>query len=297
MTDELLSLAERPQTKSQVQAPAQAPQIPAWQPMRSVLMVSVRDDSDLPLAYRWLYKYHVSDSISQFTPYVTKYCTYRALPLSASAENFGTYNFIMTEHYWLIDPFNGSDVPMGVAFAETFNDEYLTITRQPTGMGLRPTGWTGSREGYHPTVFAFLPLFWEHEFKGPRSIEDGPNYRWQFTVAYPKGVSRAEGDAWFHDEFMAAFCALPQVTRALSSPVLDSPRKSPFHRLGEIWFENSREWEAAIAEVADKVKRPDWATYDTFPYFEPYKDFVGIFLLDRPESDHLQQFRGYGTTR
>ncbi|WP_319411443.1 hypothetical protein [uncultured Cohaesibacter sp.] len=273
------------------------PLFPQWQPMRSMLLVSVRDDSDLPAAYRWLYKHHVNDSISQFAPYVTKYSTYRALPLSPSAEDFGTYNFIMTEHYWLIDPFNGGGAPKGVAFTEHFNDEYLTITRQPTGMGLRPGVWTGSREGYHPTAFMFLPIYWEHEYKGPRSIEDGPNYRWIFTIAYPDGVDREEADKWFHEEFMAAFCALPQVTRALSSPVLDNPRKSPFHRLAEIWFENSREWESAVETVWKTIPKPDWATHDRFPFFEPYKDCVSIFLLDRPESDHLEQFRGYNTTR
>ncbi|MBZ0129142.1 MAG: hypothetical protein K8F59_08500 [Rhodobacteraceae bacterium] len=274
-------------------------QHPLWQPMRSSIMVSVRDDSDLPAAYRWLYKHHVNDSISQFAPYVTKYATYRALPLPKAGEDFGTYNFIMTEHYWLIDPFNGSKTgaPAGLAFNEHFTDEYLEITRQPTGMGLRPTSWMGSRDGYHPTAFTFLPLFWEDDFKGRRSVEDGPNYRWQFTFAYPEGVSCDQGDQWFRHEFAPAICDLPQVTRFFSSRVLNNPRKSPFHRFAEIWFENSREWEAAIATVRNTVRKPDWATYDEFPFFEPYKDFVGVFLLDRPESDHLQQFRGYVTTR
>ncbi|WP_316858956.1 hypothetical protein [uncultured Cohaesibacter sp.] len=273
------------------------PRFPNWQPMRSMLMVSVRDDSDLPAAYRWLYKHHVNDSISQFAPYVTQYSTYRALPLSQSAEEFGTYNFIMTEHYWLISPFIQGDAPKGLAFTEHFTDDYLNITRQPTGMGLRPGTWTGSREGYHPTAFVFLPMFWEKEYKGPRSIEDGANYRWIFTFHYPDGVDPQAADAWFDQEFMAKICELPQVTRALSSPVLDTPMKSHFHRLAEIWFENSREWEEAIATIWNKIEKPDWATYDRFPYFEPYKDFVGVFLLDRPESDHLQQFRGYNTTR
>jgi len=275
------------------------PLIPEWRPMRSSLMVSVRDDSDLPAAYRWLYKNHVADSISQFAPYVTKYATYRALPIPPGGKDFDTYNFVMTEHYWLIDPFSTSaeGVPVGLAFTEHFNDEYLEITNQPTGLGLRPSKWTGTRDGFHPTVFTFLPMFWEDDFKGPRSIEDGPNYRWQITFAYPQGVTCEEGDIWFKEIFAPAISALPQVTRFISSRVLNSPRKSPFHRLAEIWFENSREWECAMAEVADKVKAPHWATYDQFPYFEPYKDFVGVFLLDRPETDHLQQYRGYVTTR
>lgn len=275
------------------------PLFPKWRPMRSSLIVSVRDDSDLPAAYRWLYKHHVADSISQFAPYVTKYATYRALPVPPGGEDFGTYNFVMTEHYWLIDPFSTSTegVPVGLAFTEHFNDEYLEITRQPTGLGLRPSKWMGSREGFHPTAFTFLPMFWEDDFKGPRSIEDGANYRWHFVFAYPDGVNCEVGDKWFREEFVPAICALPQVTRFISSRVLDTPRKSPFHRLSEIWFENSREWEAAMSQVAGKIAAPPWATYERFPFFEPYKDFVGTFLLDRPEADHLQQFRGYVTTR
>lgn len=265
--------------------------------MRSVIMVSIRDDSDLPAAYRWLYKHHVSDSISQFAPYVTKYSTYRALPLSIRAQEVGAYNFIMTEHYWLTDPFCSSDIPKGVAFSEFFSDEYMQITRQPTGMGLRPTQWLGSRDGYHPTVFIFLPLFWEYEGKGPRSIEDGPNYRWQLAIKYPETISRDEGDEWFFSTFLPAVEALPCVTRTLSSRALDSPKKSPFHRLCEIWMENSREWEEVFSHLTATLTPPHWATYDTFPFFEPYKDCVSVFLLDRPESDHLNQFNGYCTTR
>jgi Chalcone isomerase N-terminal domain len=275
------------------------PRIPEWRPMRSAIIVSVRDDSDLPVAYRWLYKHHIADAISQFAPYVTKYCTYRALPLPSGAEDFGSYNFIMTEHYWLINPFEtmGTATPRGLAFTEFFTQSYMEATRQPVGHGLRPSHWMGTREGYHPTVFAFLPMFWEDDFKGTRTVEDGPNFRWLTSFAYPQGVSCAEGDEWYKTQFAPAVCALPQVTRFFSSRVLDHPRVSPFHRFSEIWFENSREWEAAMVDLKDSVPKPPWATYEMFPYFEPYKDFVGVFLLDRPESDHLQQYRGYVTTR
>lgn len=270
------------------------------QPMRSIIMVSVRDDSDLPAAYRWLYKYHVPDSISQFAPYVTKYATYRALPLPKNAENFGTYNWIMTEHYWLINPFNTSKTaaPNGLAFKEVFSKEYLEITRQPTDGDLRPSSWSGSKDGYHPTVFAFIPMFWEDDFKGSeRTIEDGPNYRWLIAFKYPDGVSQEDGDKWFKDSFVKELTKLPEVNRIISSRVLSTPRTSPFQRVAEIWFDNSKQWEKAMSEIENKVQKPNWATYDKFPYIEPYKDFVGEFLLDKPESDHLIQYKGYLSTR
>ena len=274
--------------------------IPQWRPMRSIIMVCVRDDSDLPAAYRWLYKHHVADSISQFAPYVTKYASYRALPIPPSGEDFGTYNFIMTEHYWLIDPFNGdkTGTPVGLALKEYFYDDYLVITRNVPGAGLRQSKWMGTRDGYHPTAFTFLPIFWEDDFKGrERNVEDGPNYRWLITFAYPDTISREEGDEWFRKEFVPAVAALPEVNRFISSRVLDEPRKSPFHRFCEIWFDNSKQWEKAVAKLRTTVRKPSWATYGEFPFMEPYKDFVGVFLLDKPESDHLEQFRGYVTTR
>lgn len=272
----------------------------AFTPMRSFIFVTVREDNDLPAAYRWLYKYHVPDSISQFAPYVTKYATYRALPLPKNGEDFGTYNWIMTEHYWMINPFNTSSsaAPSGLAFKETYDPEYMRITRQPTDGDLRPSHWVGTRDGYHPTVFAFAPMFWEDDFKGAgRTIEDGANYRWLIVFKYPDGVSQAEGDRWFKEEFAPKVAGLPQVTRLISSRVLDAPKTSPFQRVAEVWFNDSHGWEAAMDAAKTKVAKPSWAKWGQFPYMEPYKDFVGEFLLDKPESDHLQQYRGYISTR
>lgn len=271
-----------------------------FQPMRSFIMVSVRDNSDLPAAYRWLYKYHVPDSISQFEPYVTKYDTYRALPVPPKGEDYGTYNWIMTEHYWLINPFNTSKnaTPNGIAFRETYDPEYLRITRQPVNGELRPTHWLGTRKGYHPTVFVFIPIFWEEDYKGSnRTIEDGPNYRWLIAFKYPKGVSVKQGDQWFKNKFIPALVKCPQVNRIISSHVLSTPHTSPFQRVAEIWFDNSKQWEKAMKTVSKEVPAPSWATYKHFPYLAPYKDFVGESLLDYPESSHLRQYRGYITTR
>lgn len=42
--------------------------------------------------------------------------------------------------------------------------------------------------GTVPFIFAFVPVWWEEDFKGEgRTVEDGPNYRWQFMVRYPEG--------------------------------------------------------------------------------------------------------------
>jgi hypothetical protein len=262
--------------------------------MRSTILNCVRDDSDLPAAYRWLYKYHVAESISQFSPYVTRYSTYRALPVPPDGEDFGAYNWIMTEHYWLL-----STVGMpGLVFGEHFTKEFMEMTRQPTDADLRDPRWRGTREGYHPIVYVYHPILWEKDFKGAgRTIEDGANFRWLIVFKYPEGVSKAEGDDWFLNKLAPQITAIPEVNRFVSSAILDQPRTSPFIRIAEIWFDNSKKWHKAMVENGTAFTKPAWAKYQKFPYLEPYQDFTGIFVMDRPESDHLSAFRGYITTR
>lgn len=270
-------------------------------PFRSYIMNCVREDADLPAAYRWLYKYHVPDSISKLRPYCDSYATYRALPVPPGGEDYGAYNWIMTEHHWRYDPsvYWGPEGRVN-AFQEVFDQEFLTITNQPPAGSLRDNVWQGSRDGYHPIVYAAAPLFWEKDFKGAgRTIEDGPNFRWLIVLKYPQGVSREEGDRWFLRELGPALADLPQVNRFVTSAARpDSPFiKGTWHRVAELWFDSSREWRQAIVDNAASFPRPDWAVYDRFPYLEPYADFTSIFLLDRPESDHLSQYRGYIPTR
>ena len=274
--------------------------MPEFRPMRSFILQNIRSDNDRPKMLRWLYKQHVPESISQFMPYCTKYATYNALPLPDGAAGFGTYNAWMTEHYWLFNIFQdkGTGMPRGLAFGEQIPDDFKEMTTSPPSKDLRPGGWDGSREGYHPVVFSFAPIFWEDDFKGEGRLTDaGANVRWLFLLKYPDGVSLDEGDTWFKQVFAPEVCANPEVTRFISSRQLDEPRINPFQRISEIWFDDSEAWRRAMVEKAGSYTRPAWAEWEAFPFIEPYKDFVGMFILDRPDSDHLQQWRGYITTR
>lgn len=273
---------------------------PQYQPMRSFILNNLRSDNDRRKAFRWLYKQHIPESISQFMPYCTKYATYHALPLPQGALDFGTYNWIMTEHYWQFNIFQERNKAhsSGLVFGEEFPEDFMEITCQPPSKMLRQSGWQGSKNGYHPLVFAFAPLFWEDDFKGAHRLTDaGPNFRWLHFIAYPEGISSDEGDKWFKEVYAPEICQNPEVTRFVSSRVLDDPRICPFHRVVETWFDDSKGWRRAIVERAGQYTKPHWATQPEFPFLEPFKEFVGIFLLDRPDSDHLQQWRGYITTR
>jgi len=62
------------------------------------------------------------------------------------------------------------------------------ITNQPPSEHGRNPRWQGTRDGYHPIVFVFMPIFWEHDFKGSQlTIEDEPNYCWLIVFSGSKG--------------------------------------------------------------------------------------------------------------
>ena len=123
-------------------------------------------------------------------------------------------------------------MPRGLAFGEGYPEDFMEITCQPPSKELRQSGWQGSRDGYHPIVFSFAPIFWEDDFKGEgRCTDDGVNYRWLFFLKYPDGVSVDEGDTWFKEVFAPEVCANPEVNRMISSRQLDDPRINPFHRV------------------------------------------------------------------
>lgn len=148
---------------------------PEFRPMRSFILQNIRSDNDRPKMLRWLYKQHVPESISQFMPYCTKYATYHALPVPDGGQDFGTYNAWMTEHYWLFNIFQdkGTGMPRGLAFGEEFPDDFKEMTTSPPGEAPRAGGWQGSREGHHPLVFSFAPIFWEDDFKGEGRLTEG----------------------------------------------------------------------------------------------------------------------------
>jgi hypothetical protein len=56
-----------------------------------------------------------------------------------------------------------------------FDNEDPTSLRQ---RNLENHKWQGARDGYHAIAFAFMPIFWENNFKGSqRTIEDGPDFQ------------------------------------------------------------------------------------------------------------------------
>ena len=71
--------------------------------MRSLIYVGLAKEEYRPKLEEWLYKYHVPESISKFTPYCIKYAFYQAYPTPPDGDRFGARKMQLTEHYWLVD--------------------------------------------------------------------------------------------------------------------------------------------------------------------------------------------------
>lgn len=283
-----------------------------FRPMRSLIYVDVvKEDYRVKLEH-WLFCHHIPDSISQFEPYVSKYAFYSALPTPPEGERFGTHRMQLTEHYWMVNP--KSDILKNKALTEYFPTDVLKWQGNfPDGdprENVKPpyenvknmdgdaARSSGGDNGMPPFIFAFIPIGWEEEFKGRgRTIEDGPNYRWQFVMKYPEGVSPEEGDKWFYDKMIPKFQAMKEVNRILTSKIIQEINDCPFYRVVEMWFDAPSAWYKCAVENAQDIEKPDWAKYARFPYLKPKFEIASLFLSDIARSDNYSQYRGYITMR
>ena len=281
-----------------------------YHPMRSVIYVDcVREEYRHKLQH-WLYAVHVPDSISKFTPYCNKYAFYNALPTPPEGERFGTRRMQMTEHYWMVN----EQIPeMSInAFTERMPVEALrwqgtipddgTDLSQEANMEGDDARSSGGDNGCPPFVFAHVPMNWEEDYKGKgRTIDDGPNYRWQFVLRWP---CEKTGEKWFQEVFVPHFQNRPEVNRFVSSKIYHDVVGCQFNRLVEMWFDGPDEWYAAAVEGTKNMPQPDWAKeapaeapQAQFPFLKPNFNIVSMFLSDMAASDNLTQYRGYITMR
>ena len=267
-----------------------------YRPMRSVIYVDcVREEYRHRLQH-WLYAIHIPDSISKFGPYVTKYAFYNALPVPPEGERFGTRRMQMTEHYWMV---NEISPEMSVnAFAERMPLDVLRWQGMVPDVDTLPAvnldGDAARASGggdMPPFVFAHVPINWENDYKGKgRTVDDGPNYRWQFVVQWPDAEA---GEKWFNEVFVPYFQNRPEVNRFVSSKIYPDVVGCQFNRLVEIWFDGPEEWYTAAVEGTKDMPKPEWAQQEQFPFLKSNFNIVGMFLSDMAASDNLTQYRGY----
>ena len=274
--------------------------------MRSLIYVGLAKEEYRPKLMDWLYRHHIPDSISNFAPYCTKYAFYQSYPTPPQGERFGAREMQLTEHYWLVDEHMPEMahramtefMPMDVlrwqgCIPDTDGDTSFNAESGDAGRAV------GGGD-LPPFIFAFVPINWEEDYKGAgRTVEDGPNYRWQFLIQYPEGVSKEDGEKWYQEEVVPYFTECAYVNRFVSSKVAINygAPSAQFDRVCEIWFEGEEEWFKACVEGADKIAKPAWAEQEKFPYLRPQHNIASIFTGDMATMDAYSQYHGYITMR
>ena len=271
-----------------------------FKPMRSMIFTDLAKEQYRHKLLKW-HMLHVEDSIAQFEPYVMKYAFYSALPVPPDGERFGVARFHLCEHHWLLNTFTPEFT--NKAFAEVMPPEVLKWQNSipdddevdgQANMDADEFRATSGKKGGRPFVFGFHPLSWEEDLKGKeRTIEDGANYRFIFMIKWPDGVAEEEGEKWLHEEVFPKLAAMQEVTRILSSHILQDVNNCQYSRVTEVWFEGPEEWHRACVEKAAEIAKPSFAQTDVFPYLEPSFNFTSIFITDIPYSDNYTQYRGY----
>ena len=202
----------------------------------------------------------------------------------------------MTEHYWMV---NEISPEMSVnAFAERMPLDVLRWQGMVPDVDTLPAvnldGDAARASGggdMPPFVFAHVPINWENDYKGKgRTVDDGPNYRWQFVVQWPDAEA---GEKWFNEVFVPYFQNRPEVNRFVSSKIYPDVVGCQFNRLVEMWFDGPEEWYTAAVEGTKDMPKPEWAQQEQFPFLKSNFNIVGMFLSDMAASDNLTQYRGY----
>ncbi len=262
--------------------------------MRSYLILNIRSMNDLPLMERWLLRDHAPETISFIGPILDRYCSYRVVPAPEGAHDYGYYNWRMTEHWWRESPFH-PDRPMdqGTLFAERWPKGYQRILGMPEHLDPRNPHWGGQAGGPNPAVFVFVTKRPSEDFFGRGlTLDDGTILRWVHAIKYPEGVSTQEGDDWYVNVHAPEVCKQPGLKRFVSYHAV-APKVGPWVRISELWYENADAWRKAIIDAPPTYTAPPWAKRKTYPFLEPWVDFVSTFLLEAPTNDFLRALTPY----
>jgi len=262
------------------------------QPHRSFLILNIETMDDLPKMERWLIQHHFPDSVMAVGPSMDRYMSYRAVPprpeMYEDVKEFGYYNWRVTEHWFAHDR-----VPFTPTLRSRLGD-WVPDAKNIKNLANNP-GWSGTKDGHHPVVEGLVPLVHTNDWVGNRlSLEDPPMLRWYVAHKYPEGVSEEEGEDWFVNVHAKELMQQPGLTRFFSSVTLDlGPRPRVWHRLTELWYESFSDWKRDNIISPPKFTKPSWATYDKYPFFEPYVDYCSTFILECPTNDYMHGYQAY----
>jgi hypothetical protein len=210
--------------------------------IRTIIFHHLLDLNDLPAAERWFYRYHIPE-VLRSRP--LSYLSYRAVPPPPGAEDYGLFNYKIHENV---------HAPEG----ET---KLAHLSMTPEVVPLR-------------VIMVNVPVAPTEDFLGSDlALDDKTILRWITVFRYPEGVSVEKGDNWYINVHAPHVMRQPGLTRFFSYRVLPSAvpvRKgaskflhpgsevsSNWHRVSEMWFENSNGWVGLLqAGLGDPRRLP-----------------------------------------
>jgi hypothetical protein len=261
--------------------------------IKSVFVMNLKSMNFLPPMERWYIRYHAPETMHLIGQWLTHYVSYRAAPPAPGAEPYGYYNYRVTELWYR----GLNDMPgPGGSPAFTWIPNQMDIMGLPGKMPYT-TDWDARPEGPHPPAQCLVPARPTENFFGMQlGSEEKSILRWYTVFKYPKGVPVEEGEKWFLEVHSKEVMKQPGLIRYFSHRCVSQPGRPaqyPWHRLSEQWYENNDGWRQSIIEAPPRYTKPPWATYDKYPFLEPFVDFVSTFILERPTDDFLRDWRPF----
>jgi hypothetical protein len=251
---------------------------------KMLIMHHLPEVNDLPALERWFWQHHCPEVLHQ-APWLTRYVMYRAVPAPTGAENFGYFNYRVHEN-WVRNP----EERRGT-------NGCISMTVQPAPMRV---------------IVAHIPAEPTEDFMGAdMRYGEKTILRWVTVFRYPDGVSAEEGDDWYLKVHVPEVMQQPGLIRFFSHKAINNKQQSPlphsaklkpffddsgplffkqWHRVSELWYENSNGWVDSISKASLQYTKPAWAKQEQYPFLEPGNDFVSTFLLERPDQDMLRTF-------
>ena len=113
------------------------------------------------------------DTVSVNGSILSGYATYRALPIPRGGEKYGAYNWRMTEHHRLTDPFApGNELNQGTGYTEIWSKDYNRMIGNPEHSDKRADWSQQANPNAHSPAFVFTNRRIDDDFKGNQPARD-----------------------------------------------------------------------------------------------------------------------------
>jgi hypothetical protein len=147
------------------------------------------------------------------------------------------------------------------------------------------------------------------DFKGHEfSPEEKAVLRWVQFIKYPANADREVADNWYVNTFAKEACRKNGMYRFFSFKTISglgripgvwkpdedekmtertNPSDHQWERMTEMWYETFEDWKESVIDNPPDYTLPEWAEQETFPFVLPGKNFISVFLLERPAYNWL----------